>query len=65
VSEAQFQSTCPACEGSIVFGQPIAYGLDGWQHTVCPSDLETDVRAACTHCWQVITVTGACGCEEL
>lgn len=58
---ATYVGECPDCDQPIRPGDPIdQYGDMPWAHTTCPPP--PPVTPPCPACWQVPSLSGACGC---
>lgn len=64
---AKYDGTCADCKESIYAGDRLVYNHDGRvAHVDCERDEgheERPTRPTCPKCWQVMSVTGSCGCD--
>lgn len=66
--EAKYSSRCPDCPEPIEPGDEVVYVDDTVVHARCEEAFvkrvaEEESAETCTSCWQLRSVTGACGCE--
>lgn len=65
--EARYPGRCLRGDDQIDVGDLLVRDdeLDAWVHHTCAQDRSTEPAAAppCQTCWQIPSVSGACGCE--
>lgn len=64
--KAKYDGLCVECKEAIYKGDDLVW-VDGQAaHADCQPDEAKDQveRPTCPTCWQVKSVTGACGCED-
>lgn len=64
--EARYPGTCLRGRDQIDVGDLLVYDeeVEAWVHQACKHDTADDPapRPPCQSCWQVPSVSGACGC---
>lgn len=65
--QAKYDGICGECKEPIYKGDQLVWDDDHGNavHSECvPDDAkEKPLRATCPKCWQILSVTGACGCD--
>lgn len=63
--KAKYDGLCSACKEPIRVGDKLEWVGGEVVHSECiPDDVqEKPTRPTCPKCWQIVSVTGACGCD--
>ena len=62
---AKYDGICPECKEPIRKGDQLEWFDGSVLHAACEPDAVRDEapRPTCPRCWQVLSVSGACGCD--
>lgn len=63
---AKYDGRCGECSERISEGDHLEFVDGGVVHLDCVPDHTTEApaRPTCAKCWQILSVSGACGCDD-